>query len=255
MDRRKMLKLTGTAVAGTSVLGIDAFASDKSSLDKEPKGKGKKVLVIGAHPDDPESCCGGTMLKLKNAGCDVVAVYMTKGEAGVPNLPHAESSAIRVKEAEAACKVLGARAIFLTQIDGSSEVNKERYKEMLDIIQEEKPDIVFTHWPIDSHRDHRICSILTFDAWRQSKYSFELYYFEAMTGVQSQGFAPTDWVDISEVSEKKKEALYCHKCQNPDEWYDESHGRMELFRGLEHRCGRAEAFFHLRRTGNDIETL
>ena len=46
-------------------------------------GKYKKALVIGAHPDDPETICGGTMLVLKNQGCEVVSVYLTSGEAGI----------------------------------------------------------------------------------------------------------------------------------------------------------------------------
>ena len=160
MDRRKMLKLTGTALAGSAVLGTE----------------GKKAMLIGAHPDDPETGCGGTIMVLKKAGYEVVVVYMTRGEAGVPGWSHEKSSATRMKEAKEACKVMGVRPIFLTQIDGNAEVNKERYAEMKEVIEKENPQMVFTHWPIDSHRDHRICSILTYDAWRQLKYGFDLYY-------------------------------------------------------------------------------
>lgn len=69
-----------------------------------------KVLVIGAHPDDPETCCGGTIITMKNAGYDVVVVYMTRGQSG---------------------------------ISGKSKV--EKYDEMLELIIQENPDIVFTH--------------------------------------------------------------------------------------------------------------
>lgn len=248
-----MLKLTGTALAGSAVLGTEAFAGINTGSKLSGKGNGKKVMIVGAHPDDPETGCGGTITVLKNAGYDVVVLYMTRGEAGVPGWSHEKASATRMKEAMQACEIFGVRPIFMTQIDGSSEVNKERYAEMLEIIKAEKPDMVFTHWPIDSHRDHRICSIITYDCWRQSGYSFELFYYEVMSGVQSTHFHPTDWVDISgEPAEIKKKATYCHKCQKPEEWYDESHGQMEIFRGMEIRTQRAEAFIHLRRTGNDI---
>jgi len=255
MDRRKMLKLTGTALAGSAVLGTDAFADNNSIIGKATgtPGKGKKAMVIGAHPDDPETGCGGTIMVLKKLGYEVVVVYMTRGEAGVPGKSHAESSAMRMKEAREACEVFGVRPIFMTQIDGSSEITKERYAEMKEVIEKENPDMVFTHWPIDSHRDHRICSILTYDAWRQLKYGFDLYYYEVMSGVQSMIFHPTDWVDITEFADIKKKATYCHKCQNPEDWYDESHGQMEIFRGMEHNCKRAEAFIHIRRTSSDIE--
>lgn len=55
----------------------------------------KKVLVIGAHPDDPETISGGTMLKLKALGAEVVTVYFTSGEVGIPGKSHEEARAIR----------------------------------------------------------------------------------------------------------------------------------------------------------------
>ena len=51
----------------------------------------KKVLVIGAHPDDPETMCCGTMLKLKQMGAEVVSVYLTSGEAGIRGKSHEEA--------------------------------------------------------------------------------------------------------------------------------------------------------------------
>ena len=120
----------------------------------------QKVLVIGAHPDDPETMCGGTMIKLREMGVEVVSVYLTGGEAGIPGKTHEESRTIRTAEATKACEMMGVRPVFMTQIDGNAEVNKARYAEMKALIEAEKPDMVITHWPIDSHRDHRVCSIL-----------------------------------------------------------------------------------------------
>ena len=248
-----MLKLTGAAVAGSSLFGLGALAaektSDKPAGAKRPDGKPKKALIIGAHPDDPETGCGGTMVMLRKAGWDVVSVYMTKGEAGIKGVSHEESAAIRTKEAIEACKVMDVRPIFLSQIDGSCIVDAERYKEMKDVIDAEKPDIVFTHWPMDSHADHRVCYTLVFDAWRRLGYCFDLYFFEVMNGIQSQLFYPTDWVDITPAAETKRKATFCHVSQEPENWYDESHGQMEIFRGLEYRCKRAEAFVYMNRTG------
>ncbi|MBR6540745.1 MAG: PIG-L family deacetylase, partial [Bacteroidales bacterium] len=110
-------------------------------------GKYKKALVIGAHPDDPESMCGGTMIKLKEQGCEVVCVYFTCGEGGIPGKTAAEAASVRRKEALDACDVMGIRPVFMTQIDGDTQINKERYKEMKDLIDREKPDLVITHWP------------------------------------------------------------------------------------------------------------
>lgn len=248
MDRRSMLKITGATLAGTTLSGIPAFSREASPEASE----GKKALIIGAHPDDPETGCGGTMILLQQAGYEVVSVYMTKGEAGIQGKTHEESAAIRVKEATEASKMLGARPLFMTQIDGNAEINKARYVEMREMIAAEKPDVVFTHWPIDSHPDHRVCSLLVYDAWRRLGYSFELYYFEVMSGMQSQLFQPTDYVDISTVADRKREACFCHASQDMKAVYDDWHDRMERFRGLEFRCKCAEAFIHLRRNNNDL---
>ncbi len=251
MNRRDMLKITGAAVAGSSVFGLDALAAGRTSdnggnLSGEKK---KKAVVIGAHPDDPESCCGGTMIMLRRAGWDVTCVYMTKGEAGIQGKSHEEAAAIRKQEAIEACKIMDVKPVFLTQIDGSSEVNKERYAEVKDLLDAEKPQLVFTHWPLDSHADHRVCYTLVFDAWRRLGYCFELYFFEAMYGVQSQQFYPTDWVDITPAAETKRKATFCHVSQEPESWVDQDHGAMEIFRGMEYRCGRAEGFVHMNRSG------
>lgn len=62
-------------------------------------GNYKKALIIGAHPDDPESMCGGTMLMLKNRGCEVVCVYLTQGESGIPGKSLEDARVIRHQEA------------------------------------------------------------------------------------------------------------------------------------------------------------
>ena len=248
MNRRDMLKVAGTAIAGVTLFGTESFANESTS---GPRNK-KKALIIGAHPDDPELCCGGTMIRLKQAGWDVVSIYMTKGEAGIKGKTHEEAVEIRTKEATNACNILGARPIFMTQIDGNSEVNKERYAEMTDLIAAEKPDIVFTHWPLDSHADHRVCAILVYNAWRRLDYSFELYYAEGMNGTQTTYFHPTDYVDISTIANQKRKACNCHTSQEMEPLYQKWHDPIEKFRGLEFRCDRAEAFIHLRRDSSDL---
>ena len=244
-----MLKVAGAAVAGVSAFGLQAIANDAQGAGNSPR---KKALIIGAHPDDPETGCGGTMILLKRAGWEVVSVYMTKGEGGIVGKTHDEAASIRTLEAQKACEILQARPVFMTQIDGVSEINKARYVEMRELIAQESPDIVFTHWPIDSHPDHRVCSLLVYDAWRRLDYSFELYYFEVMSGTQTQLFHPTDYVDISSVAEQKRRACYCHESQDMAPLYDNWHDTMEHFRGIELRCQSAEAFIHLRRDKNYI---
>src|SRR3954447_12580903 len=82
-----------------------------------------KVVVVGAHPDDPESSCGGTMARYADLGHEVVAVYLTRGEAGIKGKTAEEAAAIRTAEAQRACSILKASAVFAGQIDGKAEVN------------------------------------------------------------------------------------------------------------------------------------
>ena len=87
---------------------------------------------------------------------------------------------------------------------------------MQQMIAHEKPSVVFTHWPIDSHKDHQAASLLTMQAWLRAGKPFELYFFEVCTGSQTMGFKPTDYVDITTVQEQKRKAVYCHVSQDPD---------------------------------------
>ncbi|MBO4803683.1 MAG: PIG-L family deacetylase, partial [Muribaculaceae bacterium] len=98
MNRREMIKMTGAAAMGATVLGVPLGAAAQESEDNslKPAGRRLKVLAIGAHPDDPETCCGGTMCLLTEAGHEVVCVYLTRGEAGIAGMSHDEAAAIRV---------------------------------------------------------------------------------------------------------------------------------------------------------------
>ena len=237
-----MLKASGLAAISTILGGIPvSYAKEGTPLKVEPKDR-KKILVVGAHPDDPETGAGGTMCLLADAGHEVVCVYLTRGEAGIEGKSHEQAAAIRVVESRNACKVTGARSIFMDQIDGSTEINLARYKEMRDLLEKEAPDVVLTHWPIDSHRDHAVCGLLVLDAWRRLDNSFQLFYFEVMTGTQTQMFHPTHWVDITPVLDRKHEACNCHVSQQMEPLMDGWHIPMEKFRGIECRCEAAEAF-------------
>jgi len=215
-----------------------AEAGDKGTAGAEHK---QKVIVVGGHPDDPESGAGGTMARYAHLGHDVVALYLTRGEAGIEGKSHQEAAAIRTAECQKACEILKARPVFAGQVDGSTEINAARYGDFRRIIQAERPDIVFTHWPIDSHRDHRAASLLTYDAWLNGGKKFSLYYFEVLTGEQSQAFLPHYYVDISDAEPRKRAACFAHASQDPAGFY-RVHALMNQFRGMECGVKYAEAF-------------
>lgn len=200
-----------------------------------------KVVVAGAHPDDPESGCGGTMALYSDMGHDVSIIYLTRGEAGIRGKSEQEAAAIRTGEAQKACAILKAKPVFAGQIDGDTEVNRMRYEKFARLLQAEQPDIVFTHWPVDTHRDHRAASLLVYDAWLVAHKKFDLYYFEVEQGTQTQLFHPTNYVDITKTAERKRAACFAHMSQQPEDWY-RLHEKMNAFRGMEAGYQQAEAF-------------
>ncbi|MEO0332257.1 MAG: PIG-L family deacetylase, partial [Bacteroidota bacterium] len=192
--------------------------------------------------DDPETGCGGLMALLAEEGHEVISCYLTRGEAGIPNISASDAAEIRTKEAITACEILGVAPYFLGQIDGGTEINNQWYQKVGDYLQEMQPDIVFTHWPIDTHRDHRVCSMLIYDAWLRTGQEAALYYYEVVSGGQTQNFSPTHYLDISSVREKKHQSCFAHISQKIEEMYFNDHGKMEEFRGMEYGCTYAEAF-------------
>ena len=206
-----------------------------------------KIVCVGAHPDDPESGCGGTLARYAEAGHTVTAIYLTRGEGGIAGRTPAEAARVRTAEAEAACKILGARPVFAGQIDGATEINQERAQAMARLLASEAPDVVFTHWPLDTHPDHQAAALLTLRSYLSASHRFALYFFEVNAGYQTLGFVPTVYVDISGVREKKKEALFAHRSQNGENIFNRHHDIMERFRGREIGVAAAEAFATLAR--------
>ena len=98
LSRRDVLKqsslLAGSAAA---LLPLPVIASADARAPANAGAK-LKVVVAGAHPDDPESGCGGTMLRYALAGHEVVALYLTRGEAGIRDKSHDEAAGIRTAE-------------------------------------------------------------------------------------------------------------------------------------------------------------
>ena len=201
-----------------------------------------KVVCVGAHPDDPESGCGGTLSMYAAAGHKVTVIYLTRGERGIQGTSLDAAAKIRTAEAEAACRLIGATPVFAGQIDGATEMTRARVDEMTRLLDAESPDVVFTHWPIDTHMDHQVASFLTMRAWVARSRRFPIYFFEVDLGAQTMGFSPTQYVDIAKSRETKKTALFAHKSQDGERIYREHHQVMEDFRGREARVGAAEAF-------------
>lgn len=236
--RRQFIK---NVSAGLGALYLPSLLNAKNNKQAQKK----KIVCVGGHPDDPESGCGGSLAKFVLAGNDVTIIYLTTGEAGIEGKSHDEAAAIRKQEAINACAILNAKPVFAGQIDGDTIVNNDWVNKMNALINLEKPDIVFTHWPLDSHKDHQVASLLTIQSWMRTADKWALYFFEVCEGEQTSTFHPTDYVDITDTQEQKRKAVYCHISQDPASIYACGHASMEDFRGRELGVKAGEAFIRM----------
>jgi LmbE family N-acetylglucosaminyl deacetylase len=230
------------ALTVPALLALGGARSAGATAAAQIKPGSLKVVCVGGHPDDPESGCGGTLAAYAAQGHRVTIVYLTRGERGIPGKSESEAATIRTAEAETACGLIGAKPTFAGQIDGATELTRARIDGLIAIVNAEAPDVVFTHWPLDTHMDHQVASVLTIRAYVASSRRFPVYFFEVNTGSQTMGFAPAHYVDITSAREKKKAMLFSHKSQDGERIYREHHEVMENFRGREARVTAAEAF-------------
>lgn len=182
-----------------------------------------RILAIGAHPDDIEIACSGTLAKCVKRGDTVIVCHVSSGNLGHVVIPPDQLRVIRANEAKKAGALAGIEVICAGFDDLEIfDNNKEARDKIVDIIQYADPDLIITHNPDDYMPDHTAVSRLVFDASftatlpnYKSKYNraaklVPIYYMDTLAGVN---FNPTEYVDISEEIELKLEMLNCHESQ------------------------------------------
>jgi LmbE family N-acetylglucosaminyl deacetylase len=159
------------------------------------------VVAIGAHPDDIEFGCFGTLYKHKKQGDSIQEVILTRGELG-------GNPATRENEATAAAKLIGAEVHFGNFKDGNVRDDHSTIRFIEDVITNPKADIVYTHSSLDRHQDHRYASLATISAGRLVD---QVYEYETPSVINT--FSPSMYVDVTEGIEVKLKALKCHASQ------------------------------------------
>ena len=198
------------------------------------------ILAIGAHPDDIEIGCGGTLAKYASYGHNIYLLIATNGMAG-------GEGDIRKKEQHRSADILNAKEVFWGgYTDTELEVNKEAIIKVEAVIKKVKPDSIFVNFPDDTHQDHRHIAAITNSATR---YIRNVLFYEAPT---TQNFQPNVFVDIGEDFLKTKtELLKAHKSQI-NRTNISGVSILEVaqstahFRGVQARVAYAEAFQSLR---------
>ena len=178
------------------------------------------ALAIGAHPDDVELACGGTLLKLVSLGYRVGVLDMARGEMGTRG-----SAEIRAREAEAASRVMDLAVRDNLELpDGHIWLTEESRVKMVRRIRRYRPRVIFTHYWEDPHPDHvHTCQIV-----REAAHVAGLAKYDAEAGqarfrphtvahfMFPRTATPTFLVDMSEFAEQKDNAILCYRSQLHD---------------------------------------
>ncbi|MCZ8511679.1 PIG-L family deacetylase [Paenibacillus filicis] len=216
------------------------------------------ILAIGAHPDDLEISCAGTLAKMKQAGHEVVLCHASTGDKGHYVIPADELIVIRKGEAQQAGELIGCPVISLGLRDGEISSEDESVKTtFIDLIRSVQPDMVITHAPNDYMPDHVAVSKLVFDTtftatlpafsdrFPIAKKVPALYYMDNLSGID---FQPTIYVDVTDTFETKLRMLRKHQSQLT--WLKE-HDHVDILgfvetlgkmRGIQAGCTYAEGF-------------
>jgi LmbE family N-acetylglucosaminyl deacetylase len=204
------------------------------------KVENKRVLAVGAHPDDVEFMCSGTLKLLKDKGWDISIGVIANGDCG-SMVENSESiTRIRRHEAINAAKLLDAEFYPLGELDFGISFDDHTKAKATELIRMVDPQVVFTHphedYMVDHEMTSRLIRMACFSAPVPNYFtraampsprtynSPYLYYWSPLDGKDIYGnFVPQSiHVEISGVVDFKAELLNCHKSQR--DWLLEQHG-------------------------------
>jgi LmbE family N-acetylglucosaminyl deacetylase len=196
----------------------------------------QKILVILAHPDDPEFFCGATLARWASQGHAITYYLLTRGDKGTNdrNQDPEELASLREREERAAANVLGVKEVhFLTYPDGFLGDQPDARREVTRIIRREKPDILLTSDPTNyfpneaslNHPDHRAAGQIVIEAYFPAAGNPKFFPELLAEGLEPHSVKevwfsltaqPNIVFDVTEFWQRKIEALHHHKSQIGD---------------------------------------
>ncbi len=178
------------------------------------------ILAIGAHPDDVELSCGGTVARLARLGYSIGLVDVTEGELGTRG-----TREIRAAEAAESARILGVACRDTLRLpDAGIEVTRPNIDALIRVIRLHRPDVLLIPHPVDRHPDHEHTHVLAREAWfysglrkivtehegavqeahRPRSYYHFMQWFE---------FVPSFIVDVTETFDQRIEAMRAFRSQ------------------------------------------
>ena len=221
------------------------------------------ILAIGAHPDDVETMCAGTLAKYAAQGHKVFIATATNGNIGSAHHTMEEIARIRKQEAANSAAIISAEYICLDYDDEMFYETKEVRLAFINLVRHCQADVILTHNPVDYNPDHELTSKIVNDIAVMIPIAHlkteeppcdkipSIWYFEPDNGM---GFQPTDYVDITDFYETKMKMLSCMESQKA--WMADNYASlrgdedrffdtiriMSEFRGMQAGCKYAEGF-------------
>ncbi|HXK58602.1 MAG TPA: PIG-L family deacetylase [Acidobacteriota bacterium] len=216
-----------------------------------------RVLAIGAHPDDLEILCAGTLARFAAEGHAVTMCHALNGNLGHTEIPPNDLREIRRREAKEAAALIGAESLTLDIGDLDIYPGRETRLKMVEAIRSARPDLIILPDPGDYMPDHVITSTVGFDASFMATLPqlvtrspacatlTPVYFMDTLAGLR---FDPEEYVDVSAFEQVKRRMIACHRSQA--EWLQRHDGidyvdlamRQSSFRGLQAGVKFAEAF-------------
>lgn len=217
-----------------------------------------RILAFGAHPDDIEFQCSGTLAKYAAQGHAVGMAVATRGDVGSPTLSREEIAAVREKEARASAAIIGAEFFWMGYDDEFLYDSPEVRHHFIDIIRQFRPDIILCpDKDNDYHPDHTRTGQIVWDTRVMASVpniptghpvtgkTHDVWYYDTVAGINMH---PEFYIDITAHWETKQRMIECHESQNT--WLMAMYGEdltvfgelQSRFRGLQAGCKYAEGF-------------
>jgi len=191
---------------------------------------GRRVLVLAPHPDDETIGCGGALALHAKANDPVKVVFLTNGARGdsTGKMNRDVYVALRRQEAGEACARLGVTDVeFWSYEDRSLAGARGALRQLMDLLDGYRPDLVYAPSPLEFHPDHRAACILLCDAIASSDREFEVAFYEVGQPVRVNLL-----VDITPVLQEKEAAVRAYRSQLGERRYDDFTQGLNRYRSM-----------------------
>lgn len=203
-----------------------------------------RILAIGAHLDDVEIACGGSVARAVHHGHEVKMLVLSDSSYASYDGVVYRTVEQALEEGLEAARAVGVTDLEILDFSTKDIPHDSTVVEAIEASMDRfKPDLIFTHWPFDTHQAHRNTGLSTVSAGR---YYTSILMYEPMmpSGRSYTPFRPQVYVDISAHIEEKLESLRAHESQHRkygEAWIEAVKSRCRL-RGFEMGVEFAEAF-------------